>query len=78
MQAPIADYDRYHDVLYVSYGPPRSGYGDPDDDNDMLIWRYDHAGNPMGFTVVNYSRTDKAEIIGKLLERGWPGVEVLP
>jgi hypothetical protein len=55
-----ADYDRVADVLYVSVGEPRPGFGD--DGPDDIILRYDRDDHhPPGVTVPGFQ------------ENGWAG-----
>lgn len=63
---PHVEYDREHDVLYVTFGVPRAGYGEPDDELDNLIIRYDDQDRLMGFTVWAYSRTNPEELRHRL------------
>jgi hypothetical protein len=51
--ALTADYDRNSDVLYVTFGPPRAGYGE--DGPDDVILRYgEDDDKPSGVTVVGF------------------------
>lgn len=54
------DYDSEADVLYVSYGLPRPGYGDQGDD-DIILRFSEYDDSPTGATIVGYR------------ELGWPG-----
>jgi hypothetical protein len=48
------DYDRGADVLYITYGVVRPGYGD--DGPDDVILRYSLQGDaPIGATIIGYS-----------------------
>jgi|SRR5664279_5825986 len=51
--ALTADYDRNSDVLYVTFGPPRPGYGE--DGPDDVVLRYgEDDDTPSGVTVVGF------------------------
>jgi len=47
-----ADYDDEADVLYLTYGKPRPGYGDTGPDDITL--RYSDDGSPIGATIIGY------------------------
>jgi Protein of unknown function (DUF2283) len=56
----IADYDRDADVLYVSVGEPRPGFGEDGPDDVILRYDQDHR-QPSGVTVLGFH------------ENGWSG-----
>ena len=53
----VVDYDRDADVLYITSGPPRPGYGDEGEDD--IIFRFAESdGVPIGATIVGYEALD--------------------
>nr|WP_294550107.1 DUF2283 domain-containing protein [uncultured Rhodopila sp.] len=51
--ALTADFDRTLDVLYVTFGPPRPGYGE-DGPDDVILRFGEHDDKPSGVTVVGF------------------------
>lgn len=50
-----ASYDREHDVLYLSAGEPRPGYGEETPEGHIL--RYDEHGDFYGMTLIGVRQT---------------------
>ncbi len=48
----VADYDEEADVLYLTFGTPRPGYGDTQD--NYITLRYSDDGTPIGATIIGY------------------------
>ena len=60
-------YDAEHDVLYISIGPPKAAYGQPQDDLPNIIVRYDFVTDEVvGATIVMFSKLDLGEIVRRL------------
>jgi uncharacterized protein YuzE len=53
------DYDAEADVLYLSMGPPREGYGEETPEGHFL--RYDEAGNFYGVTLLDARQLDSRD-----------------
>ncbi len=49
-------YDKEADVLYVSFGKPRKAV-DSDFADENIIVREDEQGNPIGYTILDASRS---------------------
>lgn len=63
----VVKYDDRNDVLYVSLGAPRPGYGEQDEEMENLILRYDDDDQFMGYTVLRFSKTNCIELERRLL-----------
>ncbi|MGB9858833.1 MAG: DUF2283 domain-containing protein [Moorellaceae bacterium] len=62
----VLNYDKEHDVLYISLGEPVPSYSEEDGAEGVLI-RYSLAtGEVSGATILDYSKRDKKELL-KLL-----------
>jgi uncharacterized protein YuzE len=57
------DYDVERDVLYLSIGEPRPGYGDETPEGHIL--RYDEEGAFCGVTLIDVQKTleEKSEVV---------------
>ena len=61
------DYDRHADVLYISTGPPRPGYGETDTENpNIVITRDLETEELIGAIVIMFSRFPLEEILARL------------
>lgn len=70
-QRVCSTYDRERDVLYVSFGPPRAGYAEPDEEFDNILLRYDDEDMLMGFTIIGFAKMD-AELVQRRLNQLLP------
>lgn len=60
-------YDAERDVLYISRGNPRPGYGVPDDEIDNLIIRHDATTHEVvGVTIIGFKKTSAEKILARL------------
>ncbi|HAP93500.1 MAG TPA: hypothetical protein DCM26_02600 [Desulfotomaculum sp.] len=59
---PVLNYDREHDVLYISLGRPAPSYSDEDGVRGVLIRRAIGTGEITGATIIDYSKRDKKQL----------------